>query len=119
MSSSPSQRDDDSNQQQLVELLGEIRLLKATIAAQREQAEQVELAHDSALQEAASHAAQAQGQLQETVVALRQALDEQRLQHEAELQQQRLLAADERQELQDTIRTLRQRIELLEGSSKP
>jgi cell division septum initiation protein DivIVA len=89
----------------------EIRHLKNTIQALRDELEAMRASKDEALQAASAAGADETRQLQSTIAALRGELEQKVFQHADDLEHQRHAANDELRLLRETITTLRGELE--------
>jgi chromosome segregation ATPase len=89
----------------------EIRHLKNTIQALRDELEAMRTAKDEAVQAVVAAGADEARQLQGTIAALRNELEQKMFQHAGELERQKHLASDELRLLRETIAALRAELE--------
>ena len=95
----------------LYEAQTEIRHLKNTIQALRDQLEAMRLGKDDAVQAAIAAGANEARQLQATIAALRTELEQKVFQHADDLEHQKHIASDELRLLRETIAALREELE--------
>jgi chromosome segregation ATPase len=100
-------------------LLVEIRDLKDTIAAMRDQIESSRTRYDSELQQAMASATAEIAQLKAAVGAAREALEQERHQHETARQEMARAMRDEAAQLQATIVALREQLEQPRAGTRP
>ena len=96
----------------------EIKLLKDTILALREELEKARIDEEEHLQQAVSRANEELRQLKTSVVELREQLEFQAAQHEEKLRISELHHEREKSDLKKTITMLREKIEELNESLK-
>ena len=95
----------------LYEARTEIRHLKNTIQALRDELEAMRVGKDEAVQAAIAAGANEARQLQATITALRTELEQKIFQHLDDLERQKHLANDELRLLRETIAALREELE--------
>jgi chromosome segregation ATPase len=96
----------------LYEAQTEIRHLKNTIQALRDELEAMRMGKDEAVQAAIAAGANEARQLQATIAALRAEMEQKIFQHADDLERQKHVASDELRLLRETIAALREELEV-------